>query len=145
MASTYSPCLQCGALVRISLDAAAKGSPVCGSCKTPLPVHSGVSEVSAAGLQVLLEKCPLPVVVDFWAEWCAPCKMFAPIFLEAARRLSGKVVFARLDTEAEPEAAASFSVRSIPTLIVFKKGEEKGRTSGAMLLEPFVDWLGSVS
>lgn len=114
---------------------------MCSRCKAPLAIDGAVNCVVGPGLKSLVEKSPQPVVVDFWAEWCAPCKMFAPIFSEAAEKMAGRIVFAKLDTEADPRAASSFGIRSIPTLIVFQEGREKTRLSGAMLLEPFLEWL----
>lgn len=141
MATTFSPCPNCGAVNRVS-GSRRKGSAVCSRCKTPLALEESVSRVLGDGLRTLIAKSPDPVVVDFWADWCGPCKMFAPIFRQAAERMAGKVVFAKLDTEADPQAASHFGIRSIPTLVVFKDGAEKSRFSGAMMLEPFLNWLG---
>jgi thioredoxin 2 len=141
MASTYAPCSSCGKLNRVDLDESAKKEPICGSCKSPLPLHFGVAEVSGTGLKTLSEKSPLPVICDFWAAWCGPCKAFAPVFQQAALRFAGKAVFAKLNTEQHALASDAFRIRSIPTLILLHKGLEKDRLSGALPSEAFIQWL----
>ena len=91
--------------------------------------------VSDATFDSEVRQSATPVVVDFWAEWCGPCKMFAPIFEQAARAYPLRVLFAKVDTEAEQFLASRFKIRSIPTLIVFKEGKEIERVSGAMNAE----------
>jgi thioredoxin 2 len=138
---TYCPCPSCGKLNRVAWEESASKEPICGSCKTRLPVHFGVAEVSGAGLRTLVQKSPLPVVTDFWAPWCGPCKMFAPTFQQAARRLSRSATFAKLNTEQHSDAGATYSIRSIPTLLVFKGGLEKARVSGALPLDALIDFI----
>jgi thioredoxin 2 len=140
---TYVPCSTCGKLNRASWAESATKEPICGSCKAKLPVHFGVAEVSGTGLKTLTAKSPLPVVCDFWASWCGPCKAFAPVFQQAAKRLAGKVTFAKLNTEQNALASDVYHVRSIPTLILFDKGIEKARLSGAVPLEEFLRWMES--
>lgn len=139
---TYSPCGRCGLLNRVALEHS--GHPVCGSCKSDLPLDGGINEVSGAGLAKLIEKSPVPIVADFWAPWCGPCRTFAPVFDRASRELAGEVVFARLNTEAHPIAAGAYGIRGIPTLIVFKAGIEADRKSGALPFESFVGWMRTV-
>jgi thioredoxin 2 len=104
-------------------------------------VHFGVAEVSGTGLKTLVQKSPVPVVCDFWAPWCGPCKAFAPVFSQAARRLSSTATFAKLNTEQHGLASSAYAVRSIPTLILFRNGLERARLNGAVPLGDFLGWV----
>jgi thioredoxin 2 len=88
-------------------------------------------------------KGDLPLLVDVWAEWCGPCKSFAPTFEQAAAQLSGRVRLAKLDSEANQQLSAQLGIRSIPSLILFKDGREVARQSGAMPLQQLLAWLNS--
>ena len=105
-------------------------SPHCGACGKLL--MAGVHALDDAGLSSCIESAQLPMIVDFWAPWCGPCKMFAPTFAEAARKHAGKMLFAKVDTETHQALGARFNIRSIPTLAVFHGGKEIGRVSGAL-------------
>lgn len=141
MASTYAPCSACGKLNRVDLDAGSSREPICGSCKTSLPVHFGVVEVSDRGLETLITKSPIPVICDFWASWCGPCKAFAPTFQQAALRFAGRAAFVKLNTEQNPQAGSRHQIRGIPAIVLFSSGKEKDRLSGAYPLEQFSAWL----
>lgn len=138
---TYVPCAACGKLNRVSWGESSAKEPICGSCKSSLPLHFGVAEVNEAGLATLVRKSPLPVVCDFWAPWCGPCKAFAPTYQQAAARQHSRFTFAKLNTEQHAHASGAYSIRGIPTLILFSGGIEKARLSGALPLEDFISWL----
>lgn len=123
-------------LPRARLDQDAK----CGHCKQPL-LEGRPFELTKAGFDRHIAKDDLPLVVDFWAPWCAPCRSMAPAYEEAAARLAPGVRLAKLDTEAEPEIATRFGIRSIPTLIAFKNGREVARRSGASDLSGLLGWI----
>ncbi len=132
-------CPGCGAVNRLPPEKPA-GMARCGKCREPL-FQGRPSELDARGLARHIARDSIPVVIDFWADWCGPCKMMAPEFVKAARALEPHVRFAKLDTEAAPEAAAAHGIRSIPTMILFKGGRELARQSGAMPAEQIVRWL----
>jgi len=115
-------------------------SPTCGKCRARLlPGHP--VELNETSLQRQLEKSDLPLLVDFWAPWCGPCRMMAPAFEEAARALGPGVRLAKLNTEEEREVAARMGIQSIPTMVLFKGGREVARTSGAMPAQGIVQWV----
>jgi thioredoxin 2 len=104
----------------------------CGSCKAALlPLVRPVVVGTADEFDELVRDAPVPVLVDFWAAWCGPCRMVAPEMSKIAGQRAGKVVVAKVDTEALPQVAARFGIRSIPTMILFRDGKEARRLSGA--------------
>ncbi|EPC03987.1 hypothetical protein L861_01405 [Litchfieldella anticariensis FP35 = DSM 16096] len=140
MSDTYTlGCPHCQAINRISRGRLGDG-PKCGKCKQPLLAAEPL-ELTATNFTALVGRSTLPVVVDFWASWCGPCKMMAPIFAEVAGELSTRMRFAKLDTEAEPALAGRFGIRSIPTLIVFRGGEEVARQPGLLQGPQLRQWL----
>jgi thioredoxin 2 len=112
----------------------------CGNCKQPLLPGRPI-ELTKAAFERHLGADTLPLVVDFWAPWCAPCRMMAPAYEPAAAQLAPEVRLAKVDTEAEPELATRFAIRAIPTLIAFKDGREVARRSGASDLPGLVQWI----
>jgi thioredoxin 2 len=132
-------CAHCAASNRVALARLAE-QPRCGRCKQPLFTGEPVT-LTAGNFRSLVESSDLPVVVDFWAAWCGPCTMMAPIFADAARTLEPHIRFAKLDTEAEGPLAGRFGIRSIPTLIVFRRGEEIARRSGVVQGSELRAWL----
>lgn len=122
-------CPHCQKMNRV--DASRLGdAPNCGACSKPL--LNGVLSVDNQGLKDLIAQTTLPVLVDFWAPWCGPCRMFAPTFEAAAAKHGQSIIFAKVDTEAEQAVGATHNIRSIPTLAVFYQGQELGRISGAL-------------
>jgi len=134
-------CPQCGATNRVPIDRLGD-APVCGRCSTALMAAQPVA-LSDDVLPKFIGGTELPVLVDFWADWCGPCKMMAPQFVAAAQQLP-QVRFAKVDTEAAPQASARYGIRSIPTLILFHKGRELARQSGAMSAQDLLRWVRSV-
>jgi len=115
-------------------------NPKCGKCRNPLFQGRAV-ELNAGNFDSHALKSDLPVVIDFWAEWCGPCRMMSPNFEAAAPRLEPRVRLAKLDTEAEPAIAGRYGIRGIPSMVMISKGREIARTSGAMPTSAIVDWV----
>jgi thioredoxin 2 len=132
-------CPHCSRTNRVPADRLT-AAPTCGACKQPL-FTGHPAEVDAAALQAHVAKGDIPVLVDFWAPWCAPCRMMAPAFEQAARQFEPRVRFLKLNTEDHPQGAAPFGIRGIPTLILFKRGQEAARISGALDARSLVGWV----
>ncbi len=131
-------CPACGTTNRVP-EARLHDQPVCGRCGAELMSTKPVA-LTDATFPAYVAGTELPVLVDFWADWCGPCKMMAPHFANAATQLPD-VRFAKLDTDANPQASSSYRIRSIPTMILFRGGQEVARQSGAMAAGDLVRWV----
>jgi thioredoxin 2 len=132
-------CPDCGAVNRVPAERLQQ-HPKCGKCGAEvLPAHP--VELAAANFDKFIARNALPVLVDFWAPWCGPCKQFAPIFNQIASQYVGRVRFAKVNTEAEQQIAGRHDIRSIPTLALFKGGREADRVSGALPATQLQAWL----
>ncbi len=118
-------------------------NPKCGKCKQPLFQGKPLA-VDEAAFQRQISRSDVPLLVDFWAEWCGPCKMMAPMFAQAAIELEPQVRLLKVDTEKNQNLAAQFDIRSIPTIAIFKGGKEVARQAGAMQAPQLIQWVRSV-
>jgi len=136
-------CATCLAVNRVPAERL-RQSPKCGKCHQALFSGQPIA-LNQASFQKFLAGEDLPVVVDFWAPWCGPCKMMAPEFAQAARALEPEARLVKVDTQAEPALGTRFGIRSIPTLVLFRAGKELARHSGAIRADDIVRWvLGSI-
>lgn len=132
-------CPHCAALNRLP-DTRSPGQAKCGKCHQLLFTAQALA-VSLAMFDRMLNKSDIPLVIDFWAEWCGPCKMMAPIFEQTAQQIEPRARLLKVDTEAEQALAARYQIRSIPTLMVFSAGKEIARVSGALDQSSLLAWI----
>ncbi len=133
-------CAHCGTTNRVPDERLAQ-DPVCGRCGQALLAGEPI-ELTDSNFDTVTSRTELPVVVDFWAAWCGPCRMMAPQFEQAANQLKGRALLAKVDTDANPQVASRFAIRSIPTMVKLQSGNEVQRTSGAMQAGQIVGWVG---
>ncbi|MCB1915618.1 MAG: thioredoxin TrxC [Rhodocyclaceae bacterium] len=139
--SLILPCPSCNSLNRVP-SARLGDAPNCGQCHAPLFLQQPVT-LGQHNFELHAGRADLPLLVDFWAPWCGPCRTMAPAFEEAAQRLEPGIRLAKVNTEEENGLATRFGIRSIPTLILFRGGREVARQAGAMNAAGIVQWVRS--
>lgn len=135
------PCASCGKLNRVNMDKVG-ATALCGTCKSALHVDAPVV-LTDANFDVVVSQSTVPVMVDFYADWCGPCKMMAPVFADFARRQKGRVLVAKVNTDENPGVSMRFGIRSIPTLTVMRGGQEVARQVGAVPMAALEQMVGA--
>lgn len=136
---THIGCARCGATNRVPTERLGD-NPVCGRCGAALLDGQPV-ELTDLNFDTVARATDLPLVIDFWAVWCGPCRMMAPQFERAAAALKGQALFVKINSDDNPELASRFGIRSIPTLLKLQGGRELARLAGARSAEQIVAWV----
>ena len=139
--SLHIVCPHCDGINRVPAGKLTE-NPACGKCKQKL-FNSNPLELNSSNFQTHISRNDIPVLVDFWAPWCGPCRMMAPAFVQAAAQLEPGMRLAKLNTEESQQIGAQYNIRSIPTLALFKGGREIARQAGAMDAKSIVRWANS--
>lgn len=135
-------CAACGRVNRVPAGRL-QDKARCAACKSALlPLERPVAITSSEDFDELIREAKAPVVVDFWAAWCGPCRAVAPELEKLAESRAGNAIVVKVDTDAQPELSARFGIRSIPTLVMFRGGREQKRLSGAMPAAAIASQLG---
>lgn len=134
-------CAGCGSINNVP-ESRMGDNPTCGKCKNPLMTGRPL-ELNEAGFNRFVSKSHQPLLVDYWAPWCGPCKMMAPVFEQAAAQLEPQFRLIKINTEVEQNLAGRMRIQSIPTLAIYKNGQEVIRQPGAMGLNDLLSWARS--
>lgn len=136
MQNTIARCANCGTANRV--PAAAAGSPRCGKCRQPLP---WVVDAADADFAAIVEEARLPVLVDFWATWCGPCRRVSPVLQQLASEMPGELKLVKVDVDRSPGLSARFDIQAVPTLMVIAGGKVVARQAGAAPAPVLRRWL----
>ncbi|MBA2404646.1 MAG: thioredoxin [Bdellovibrionales bacterium] len=144
MSHTFTVCPKCKSLNKLSIEKATANQAVCGKCGNNLVLHGLVSEVNTEDFRRIIKSSDKPVVVDFWASWCGPCKTYGPEY-EKASKENYNAVFLKISTEQEQQLSQELGIRGIPCTILFKNGKEVARQAGVMSSMQVKQFVNSVT